>query len=465
MADQEDLLQLYLYRIAWGIITGLGLIGALMIIMSEQFQAVAESMGGFIGSDPQAFITTIGQPLVITLIGLFLAALLVGFLQVVLTAKIGEEVILLVVWATPFVIIAFSIFAYLQNDQNTNTLFVGLFGVGLLAFIYWARSKIRLSARLVEKAAEVVASNPSMFKPQLYAGVLVVIAGNLWMFGIVPVFYFSFQIHPYLTVFTIPVHLWIYAFTLNGARAFADAHNIAYAHDWYSNEKGEPNYDKASNTVSQVRGAVARYAFLMTFVRMFKRRRSSGISGSLSSARSFFSRGFVTRLLSGRGLFGSSSVSSAVAGAIEYLGKYTLVIVVVKRMRSVTEAFKESTRTVFRTFITTAGGAVGLEIIESLRKWLSIILLMIAGAIYGYFFPDIAGLENVDQTARIIWAIIMGIIFLFIGGYPVNIMFGPVSNTFNVLLYDSYSAIASGAKPSKKLDKKTRDLILEVFRK
>ncbi len=470
MASSGDKFYYWMYRVVWVIVIVLGIIGALMFLKQAFAFTAVSRFASVIGTNPSMLIDQIVKPVLLTLLIVLGIAFVVGFLEIVLVALVGEEVILLVAWITPFLFIGGSFFLYWQSNWDSNYLGGAILGALLLIFLIIFRKKLRVSARLIEKSAEIVAGNPTMIVPQLGAGVFVLLANLLGVSGAFAVSTVAFNIHPYLSLIAGVIYYWLVLFIIAGSRAFADAHNIAYADEWYT-KPGDPVYSHASKTVKELKGPIAKYAFLMTFVAWFKSRRKSYSTSNITGGNitNLFRLDYLSKKLFRFLSFRSStsvanSVGSTVASAIEYIGKYTLVIIVTKKVRSMTQAYKESAKTVFKTFITTVGGTIGFAIIDNLRKGIAFILFIVSGAYYGYKFPELAELANTSIVSRIIWALVMALLFYAVGFQTIDIMFNPVSNTFNVLLYRSFTDIKSGKKPSSKLDKKTRELMVEVFK-
>ncbi len=418
------------YRISYFFVVTLGVIGLIVLMLSIDLDL---SFGFFY------FITENFMEIMFTLLALTAATLIVGLIQVLFTSKLGEEIILLVIWVTPFLVIATSIYLYLDSD-DINLLGGTAAGIIFLITVIYFKRSIRLSARLIEVGAEITVSNLSMLAPQLKAFIISTLITIIMIPGIVIVFAFGLKIHAILAILLVIIYEFMYLFVVATIRAFADASNIAYVNIWYDNSK--PSSAKAKDRISKIKMPIVKYAFLMAFISRFKTKRKNGFT-PLSLFKFMDFRNWPKLLLQGR------SVRSTVADIAIYFGNFTLVILVVKNMRSITQAYKESAKTTFKSFAANIAGSMGFNILEGLRSWGSAILLLLMGGLYGY-----------SVYSDILIAVIMAILFLLIGMPPLNSMFKPVVNSYRLLIYRAYTG-----KISSKLDSKTKEIIKEAIKK
>ncbi len=418
------------YRISYFFVVTLGVIGLIVLMLSIDLDL---SFGFFY------FITENFMEIIFTLLALTAATLIVGLIQVLFTSKLGEEIILLVIWVTPFLVIATSIYLYLDSD-DINLLGGTAAGIIFLITVIYFKRSIRLSARLIEVGAEITVSNLSMLAPQLKAFIISTLITIIMIPGIVIVFAFGLKIHAILAILLVIIYEFMYLFVVATIRAFADASNIAYVNIWYDNSK--PSSAKAKDRISKIKMPIVKYAFLMAFISRFKTKRKNGFT-PLSLFKFMDFRNWPKLLLQGR------SVRSTVADIAIYFGNFTLVILVVKNMRSITQAYKESAKTTFKSFAANIAGSMGFNILEGLRSWGSAILLLLMGGLYGY-----------SVYSDILIAVIMAILFLLIGMPPLNSMFKPVVNSYRLLIYRAYTG-----KISSKLDSKTKEIIKEAIKK
>ena len=427
---QDDATYYMAYRVSYWIVVIVGALGLVALLF----------VGGF--SIPSTSLSTLVDNLLtvlVTLVALSVAALLVGWIQVAFTSKLGEEVILLVMWLTPFLVMAASAYLYV-NTNDTNMLGGLAAGIIFLGFVFYFRKQVRLSARLIEVGAEITMKNMSLMAPQLGAFISTTIITMLMLPGEVFVFVFFANINVILAVFMAALYMFMYAFVIAAIRAFADASNLSYINQWYSGSK--PSNSKAKEEISNLKAPIVKYAFLMAFISRFRTKKRSGFSPfSLFKFMDF--RNWPNLLFARR-----SAVSTA-ADVAAYFGNYTLIIIVTKKTRSIFQAYKESAKATWKSFAANIAGSMGFNILETIRQWLSAILLLSLGGLYGY-----------SVYGDVIIAIIMAILFLILGSTPLNSMFKPVVNGYRLLLYQSYFG-----KSSSMLDKKTKEIISAAVKK
>lgn len=436
------------YRISWLLLFIVGILGLGIIYMAISGEDLTVNID-------LELLTTIG----ITLVYLIVICLIIGWLLVAFISKLGEEIIILVIWLIPFLMIISSFLAYTtaETEEGINYLVGVAFGVIFFVLIFIFRKKIRLSAKMVELGAEIVVTNPKMFVPSLTALIFKIIA-TVFLFGGMFLF---FALSPTITelgasigVFIIAI---IYFYVIGTVSAFSEGINIAYTQQWYSNPKKDPSLGKAKDRVKNLRSPIARYAFLMTFLRLLKNRGGSRRRTVHLNRPAFFGR---LPRIPFIGSSGGNVVSSA-ASIAEYLGSYTLVIIVSKNMKSVTQAFKESVKGVFGTFVVNVAGSIGINIIDYLRSIISSLLLIFIGAFYGYnIYPTITADPVTDPF---IFAIVFALVFLLVGLLPLNAIFKPIVVAYQFILYQTFIDAKSSKAISSRIDKKTQKLIREVY--
>ncbi len=358
--------------------------------------------------------------LLMVFLGVSFVTFIVGLFQVVFTSFFGEEIILFVTWSSPFVLIGLSGYLYFQQ-RDTNILIIGGMGVLFLLIFYYMRNEIRLSAKLTELSAEMVRDNLSMEIPQIRSFLLRLIITILLIPGVILIFGSLFLFNPILGVLVALIFLFFYMFVLTGIQTYADALNVAYSNQWYS---GKPSQSKASSQVAPLKAGIIKFAFLLTIFRYI-----SMLSNNKDNRSGFIFRG-ITEIL-------------------EFLGTYTLVLMVIKKTTSLSDAYVESTKSVFKMFKATSSGSLGFAIIDFTRWVLSAAILLGAG----WYF---ASIMYSDQF--LIW-LVASIITIF-GLIPLNSMFKPVVNTFRLILYRSYTGDASS-----KFNKEIKGLLKTVKKK
>jgi len=427
--DKNDDATYAIYRFSWLLLLVLGLLG-LGVFLTTSTELSFSAFDIIVKNITE--ITTV----LLVLAG---AGLLVGWLQVLITSKLGEEVILLITWIAPFLVIGTSL--YLFNTNNDINYLGGTVagGIFLLLVIYFRKS-LRLSARLIEVGAEITAVNPSLFLPQLTAFLATVVVTVLLLPAIALATKVTLSIHPLLTIFAVALLMWMYAFVISAFQSFADASNIAFIDHWYS-KKSSPTLTQAADQVKKQRAPIVRFAFLMAFISRFRSNQSRWNPFQLFELMKFSNWKNV--------LLRNRSLGSALARTAAYFGSYTLVVIIAEHSRSVVDAYKQSAKTVFKRFAENIAGSMGFNILESFRKFFSGILMLIAGGLYGW----------TQYNQDILVAIIFAFLFLILGFYPLNAMFKPVNNAYRLILYRSHTG-----RISSKLDPKTREIIRAVIK-
>jgi len=428
--DRNDDTFYGLYRISWLVVTALGIVGVAYLVMNSGISIDVAFL--------QVLINNFSSIMLI-LSALVGAALVVGWIQVALASKLGEELVLLVTWVTPFAVIGVSLFLFNANN-DINYLGGTVAGLLFLGFVFYFRKSLRLSARLIEVGAEVTTHHPSLFLPQLTSVVATTVLTILMVPGVIVVAIFSLPIHPILTWFLEVIYMFLYTFAIAAFQAFADASNISFVDYWYS-KSGKPGLSKAAGHVKSRRAPIVRFAFLTAFISRFRRDNGGGFTPFRLFELMKFSN-WKKVLFRGRSILGTA------ARTAQYFGSYTLVVLMVKNMNSVAQAYKESAKTVFERFVENIAGSMGFNILESFRQVFSALLMLIAGGAYGYL----------SYGQDIVMAIVFAFLFLFLGYYPLNAMFKPAINAYRVILYRAHTG-----KISSKLDSKTKEIIKAVI--
>lgn len=439
------------YKISWLLLLLIGLFGLGLI--------------GLAISGEESIITDLNinldllAAISITFIYLIVSCLIIGWLLVAFISKLGEEIILLVVWLFPFFLIIPSLIAFgtAETEEGVNYLVGVAFGIIFLLLIFFFRKKIRLSAKMVELGAEIVVTNPKMFIPSLTALVFKVIAAVFLLGGYIFCVALGTIAGEIVTAIGMIMLSILYFYIIGVVSAFSEGINIAYTQQWYSSPKKGPSLGKAKDRVKKLRSPIARYAFLMTFLRLLKNRGGSRRRSIHSNRFTFAGRLPRIPFLS----TGGGNVVSSAASIAEYLGTYTLIIIVSKNMKSVTQAFKESIKGVFGTFVVNVAGSIGINIIDYLRTIISMVLLIFIGAFYGYTIyptvtPDLV-------TDPFFFVLIFAILFLIIGLLPLNAIFKPIVVAYQFVLYQTYIDAKSSKAISSRINKKTQKLIKEVY--
>jgi len=437
------------YWVSWIIVAVVGLLSLGIGFAMFGDVSILGDLASFLNSD-------YFMPILTTLVFLLTLSFILGWLTIAIVSKIGDEVILLVFWITPFIIAGISLFLTYQ-EQNMDYLGGAIVSVLFFIFVIYFRKSIRASARLVELGAEIVVTNPKMFYPAIVSMILKFVATILMLAGSILVIAILVSIHPIVAVIVWIIYEIPYLFVMSVISSFSQATNIAYVQQWYSKPSKSPSLGQARNKISKLKGPVARYSFLMTFVRMFKggRRRQTGWTPF--ALAKYMKISDWPSLIFG----GSRSVTSTVAKVVEYLGTYTLVIIVSKNLKSVSQAYKQSTKGIFGTFVTNIAGQIGLNIVDYLQRFITSLLLLIIGGVYGFFvFTATVG----DTSNAIIFAIIFALVFLIIGSIPLGGLFKPVITSYQFVLYQSYIDRKSNKALSSRLNKKTQGIIKAAFK-
>jgi hypothetical protein len=439
------------YWISWIIVAVVGLASLGIGLAMFGDISILGDLASFLNSD--YFI-----PILTTLVFLLTFCFVIGWFTIAVVSKIGDEVILLVFWITPFVVAGISLLLTYQ-EQNIDYLGGTVVSVLFLIFVIYFRKSIRASARLVELGAEIVVTNPKMFYPAIVSMILKFIATLLMLAGSILVISILVNVHPIVAVIVWILYEIPYLFVMSVISSFSQATNIAYVQQWYTKPSSSPSLGQARGKIGQLKGPVARYAFLMTFVRMFKggQRRQTGWTPF--ALGKYMKISDWPKLILGGGA--GRSVTSTVAKVVEYLGTYTLVIIVSKSLKSVTQAYKESAKGVFGTFVTNIAGQIGLNIVDYFQRIITSTLLLVIGGVYGFFvFTATIG----DDTNAIIFAIVFAVVFLLIGSIPLSGLFKPVTTSYQYVLYQSFMDRKSNKTLSSRLNKKTQSIIKAAFK-
>ncbi len=422
-----------LYRVSFVVVLLFGILGALMVLGNLELGIDFSSLGDLV----PRLIEVLKFALLVSV-----AALVVGIVQVIFTSWFGEEIVILTMWLTPFLLMGGSVF-YFQQTQDTDVLGGLVAGLVMLALVFWTRKSIRMSARLIEVGAEITRDNLVMMRSQVVAYFLKTVITALMVPGVVTVFLGSAIVNPILGAILSTLYVFMYLFVMSGIQAIADAKNISYVNQWYT---GNPSSRKAAEDVSKRKSGVLKYAFLMAFIARFRSRNQQGPLSRVGKLMRFSN--WKSALL------GGGSLTSAAASAAAYFGSYTLVVMMVKKMNSLGAAYKESAKTVFKTFAANVAGSMGFSVIDGLRRLIAAILLIGIGvffAITNY---------GIDPYADPLSVGLIALVFLLIGGVPLDSMFKPVVNSYQTLLYKAYTG-----SPSSKMDKRTKEIIREAKKK
>ncbi|MHA2033135.1 MAG: hypothetical protein ACW99A_09480 [Candidatus Kariarchaeaceae archaeon] len=402
-------------------LVGYGIFGFYQLVVADP--EVAEAVGDLfqIGQD---FFSDNWKFILFTILIIFSAIILLAVIQIYLLSFIGAELVVGIVFGFPTIMILLGLL-FINSGGIFLLIIGGIFG--LLAYVF--RRQLIFGAKFFEYSTEVVVQNFNTLIPMIGVAFINGLLGFMY-FGAASYTYFLFydpesESSSYLALSLVSL---VYMVGQSMVRYFADAINVSIFFRWYR-DIPQRSVSDALGDVRQVKTTVLAFGALMGFItwlrRVLREQREKARGGGNAVAAAMM----VVRSL----LFASEFMLRI----FEFLTYYTLPVIVIEK-KGLSDSVQRSGNVISHTLGKVIGGNIGMGIASFFFNIINFFVLIIIGAYFGhsYAYDQLLADSSIDESsARLGLAILMAIIFLIFGYYPLSILFTPIRTAFSTLLF------------------------------
>ncbi|OLS21778.1 MAG: hypothetical protein HeimC2_32370, partial [Candidatus Heimdallarchaeota archaeon LC_2] len=393
----------------------------------------------------QDFLSDNWRFILFTIMVIFAAVILIAILQIYLLSFAGAELVVGIVFGIPAIMILLGLI--FLNSGGIILLIIG--GViGLIAYFF--RRQLIFGAKFFEFSTEVVTQNFQTLIPMIVVALINGFMGFMY-FGAASYTYFLFYEEDSQTASNIALSVVSLLFIVaqSMVKYFAEAVNVSIFYRWYRDIPQRAVSDGLRD-VKQVKTTVLAFGALMGFVtwlrRVIREQRSKSGRGGGAAAVMMAVRSI---------LF----VSDFMLRIFEFLTYYTLPVIVIEK-KSLSKSVERSGNVISHTVGKVIGGNIGMGIASFFYNLINFFVLILVGAYFGYSYAYdqlLAGSIIDEDTARTGLAVLMAIIFLIFGFYPLSILFTPIRTAFSTILFIYFADRQTGATPPNKISPELQD--------
>jgi hypothetical protein len=432
------LVLVWIYLVA---LFGYGLFGFYQLVIADP--EVAEAVGDLfqIGQD---FFSDHWKFILFTILVIFAAVILIAIIQIYLLSFVGAELVVGIVFGFPIIMILLGIL-WIDSGGLFLLIIGGIFGV--LAYIF--RRQLIFGAKFFEFSTEVVVQNFNTLIPMIGVAIINGILGFMY-FGAASYTYFLFydpetESSSYAALSIVSL---MYIVGQSMVRYFADAINVSIFFRWYR-DIPQRGVSDALGDVRQVKTTVLAFGALIGFVTWLRRVLRDAKQSTRQSGLGMV--GYFIRSI----IFSFEFMLTI----FEFLTYYTLPVIVIEK-KSLTESIQKSGNVISRTLGKVIGGNIGMGVASFFYNIFNFLALIIIGAYFGYEYTYeqlLAGSTIDEDSARLGLAILMAVIFLIFGYYPLSILFTPIRTAFATLLFIYFADRQDGKETSTKISPDLRE--------
>ncbi|MCE7737445.1 MAG: CTL/SLC44 family protein [Candidatus Heimdallarchaeota archaeon] len=387
----------------------------------------------------QDFFSENWRFIIFTIFSIFAVIILLAVIQIYLLSYIGAELVVGIVFGFPTIMIVLGLI-FIDSGGLILLIIGGIFGL----IAYFFRKQLIFGAKFFEFSTEVVVQNFKTLIPMIGVAMLNMLLGFMY-FGAASYTYFIFYDPNSDTVSQVALSLVSLAYIVGQSmiRYFAEAINVSIFYRWYrdipqrSVSDGLADAMKVKTTVLAFGALIGFITWLRRVIRDAKqssRGRGGGVEIIMMAIRSvLFVSDFMLRIF-------------------EFMTYYTLPIIVIEK-KSLSDSVQRSGNVISRTLGKVIGGNIGMGVASFFYNIINFLLLMIIGSYFGYNYAYdqlLAGSGIDEDSARFGLAVLMAVIFLIFGYYPLSILFTPIRTAFSTLLFIYFADKQDGkTAPSK----------------
>lgn len=388
----------------------------------------------------QDFLSDNWKFIMFTIMVIFAIIILIAIIQIYLLSYIGAELVVAIVFGFPALLIISGVL-FLDSGGTFLLIIGGILGI----IVYVFRHQLIFGAKFFEFSTEVVTQNFNTLIPMIGVAIANVIFGFMY-FGAASYTYFVFYDPESNTVSSIALSLVSLAYIVGQSmiRYFAEAINVSIFYRWYR-DIPQRSVSDGLRDVKQVKTTVLAFGALIGFVTWLRRvirdakRSTQGRGGGLAIA-----------MMAVRSVL---FLSDFMLRIFEFLTYYTLPVIVIEK-KSLSESVQRSGNIVSRTLGKVIGGNIGMGIASFFYNFINFLALILIGFYFGYNYTYdqlLAGSTVDEDSARMGLAVLMAIIFLIFGYYPLSILFTPIRTAFSTLLFIYFADRQDGKQAPNKI--------------
>ncbi len=388
-----------------------------------------------------------------TIILLFVAVVLFSIFQIYILSFIGAEFVVTIVFGVPILVLLAGLAAVAFGASAGTFLLIP--GIILCALVYWFRTRLIFGAKFFEYSTEVVMKNKSCFVPMLLVALVNMIGGILF-FGASSYTWYAFRDDENVAAVALALVSLAYLIGQYIVRYYAEAINVSIFFRWYK-DFPDRTLGAAMKDAKEVRSTIFAFAVLMAFLAWIRK-----LIRDAKQSKSSKGGGIMIAAVIIRGILFFADFMVAI---FEFLTYYTLPVIVIEK-KPLKESVYRSGSVVSRSVGSVIGGAIGIGLASALYKFFNFIFLVGIGGYFGYTFAYqelLADTVVAGDAAKLGMGILMAVVFLIFGYYPMSILFTPVRTAFSTLLFTYLADKEANVPPSDKLSKDLQQEMDKIF--
>jgi hypothetical protein len=381
--------------------------------------------------------------------------ILLSYILVRIIAKLAQEITIAVSVLFPIVLIGFGILIIsLSPDSFIIGLIIGGIGGLLLLLVMWKFQALKRAGKFVEFSADLVLDEKAVLWMPILLGLFTMFSGFFLFFGFTEINAYFMETTPNgeqlnsVGVILSLLFSYFYLIVYFGIYYALNAGVISYALDWYRGL--DPDINSALKDVRQTLPIILTFAFATATIKMLMQLVASAgrqsTSGSSNQRGGGSSGGNGGAQIAGFIFVALTGFIISIIGAIwQFLNYFTLVSIV-ENKRGLKESIKDSAKTRWNSFLDVLVGDTGFGLAMFIFFIINSLIWFVVGFGFGYILvPN--GLVGISW---IVFAVVLGIIFIFLGSFPYNIVTSPMRIAFTSFLYAyAKDSLEGFKKPSR----------------
>ena len=380
-----------------------------------------------------------------------------SYLLLWIMTKIAHLVMMFVSIVGPLVMILIGVLLLGTSVFFMGIIFIG-FGGLMLLILFFKFTSLKRAGKFLEFSARLALDEKALLVIPIVLGLFTLITG---LFAIVSYWEIN-QLVVNVVAKQSPdqannignviglVFEYFYLIIYLGLSYIFNSLVISYAGDWYRGL--DPDLGSARKDLGQVLPIVFKFAFAMATVQMVLRIFTRAISGEMSSQANVTQSGR-------RGGGSSNSISPglvfaiigyiivAIIGAIwQFLNYFTLISIIQKK-QGLKDSIKDSSRTMWEGFLDVLIAETGYGPTMFIFMLIYAVIWFGTGFVIGFLV-----LGN-----NLVFAFIIGIVFIVLSTLPYNIISMPLNTSFKTFLYCYADDYRTGFDKPSRLPADLRD--------
>ncbi|OLS16699.1 MAG: hypothetical protein HeimC3_52090 [Candidatus Heimdallarchaeota archaeon LC_3] len=385
-------------------------------------------------------------PFILLFLILFIPLMIVlSYLLVKMIAKFAQEVTIIVSVLFPIILIGVGILIFtLSTESFMIALIIGGIGAILLLIVIWKFQSLKRAGKFVEFSAQLVLDEKAVLWMPILLGLFTMFSGFFLLFGFAEINSLFMESTPEGDQLSAPgmilafLFSYFYLIIYFGIYYSLNAGVISYALDWYRGL--DPDINSAAKDVRQMLPIILTFAFATATIKMIMQLVMS--AGRQSGTRSGRGGNQTASLV----FVAISGFIISIIGAIWQFINYFTLVAIIENKQGLKDSIKDSAKTRWNSFLDVLVGDTGFGLAMFIFFVINSLIWFVVGFGLGFIiFPN--GVAGLSWT---VFAIIFGIVFIFLGSFPYNIVTAPMRIAFTSFLYAyAKDSLEGFQKPSK----------------